>query len=233
MDLWKLAILAVIVVGLLLLLGSPLPPPKLPAGPRVEEGTFRILTPAGAQEEIFGIYPVDAGFRVVGLRHEKGKVLVEADLLYGPDWTPLAGTITQRHPQEARWMFAFSEEAAVIRQQVGARETVETLPLLGRTFPFDSDIVAVWDALLRAGAVGEIYLLEVRHRRVHKIHIGGRKDVSLRVLGRAVPAESLPIFWDGQDLRLYRQGDLLLGIKGAAVEAFLLEILPEGVREMP
>jgi hypothetical protein len=63
MDLWKLLILGVVLVGLVLIFGSPPEAPKLPQGNRIEEGTFRITTPASTKEEIFGIYPVDAGLQ--------------------------------------------------------------------------------------------------------------------------------------------------------------------------
>jgi|GEM_PF-4016903 len=233
MDFWKLLILGVIAAGLILILWTPPDLPKLPEGVRVEEGTFRLLTKTAVQEEIFGIYPVDAGFRVVGIRHEKGKVLVEGDLLYAPDWTPLAGTITQRYPQEARWLFTFTGDGVVVRKQVGAKEFTETLPVSEQTFPVDSDLLAVWDPLFRANVQGEVQLLDVRNATIHKIRIGPKEGVELDVLGRPMPAERHPVTWDDSVLWIFRQGDLVIGLKSPKYEAFLLEILPQGIREVP
>lgn len=233
MDLWKLLILGVIAVGLLLILGRPPEPPRLPEGWRVEEGTFRLRTPAGIEEEIFGIYPVDAGFRVVALRYTQGKVLVEADLLYAPDWTPLAGTLTQRHPQEVRWIFVFFEEGVHIRKQIGAREFSEILALSEQTFPFDDDVLATWDALLRAGVTGEVSLLDVRNGSLRRVRIGAREGVRLHVLGRLMPAERYGVTWDDEELWIFRQGDLMVGLRSPRGEAFLVEILPQGIQEIP
>ncbi|MGB9757055.1 MAG: hypothetical protein ACP5LJ_03490 [Candidatus Bipolaricaulaceae bacterium] len=233
MDLWKILILGVVAVGLLLILWTPPELPKLPQGRRVEEGTFRVLTESGAQEEIFGIYPVDVGFRLVGIRHEKGKILVEGDLLYGPDWTPIAGTITQRYPAEVRWLFAFAQDSVTIKKQVEAKEFAETIPLLGGAFPFDRDLLSVWDPLFRAGIAGEAQILDVRNGAIHKVDIGQKAEVKLNVLGRALPAERYSVTVDDEVLQIFRQGDLLLGVKSPKLEAFLLEILPEGIQETP
>jgi hypothetical protein len=233
MDFWKLLILGVIAAGLILILWTPPELPKLPEGVRVEEGTFRLLTKTAAQEEIFGIYPVDAGFRVVGIRHEKGKVLVEGDLLYAPNWTPLAGTITQRYPEEVRWLFGFTEDTVVIRKQVGAKEFTETLTLSEQAFPFDSDLFIVWDPLFRANVQGEVQLLDVRNATTYKIRIGPKEEVKLDVLGRPMPAERYPVTWDDSVVWIFRQGDLVIGLKSPEREAFLLEILPQGIHEVP
>lgn len=234
MDLWKLLILGVILVGLVVVFQSPPEPPKLPEGLRVEEGTFRHRTPTGVtREELFGIYPVDAGFRVVSLLCEGGKVIVEADLLYGPDWTPLAGTVAQRSPTEIRWLFAFAPEETMVRKQVGPRETTETIPLAGPAFPVDRDLLGPWYALFRAGSLGSVELLDVRQRTVHKVSIPSPEPVSLRVLGRALPAERLGVSWEEGMLWFYRQGELLIGMQGEKGQAFLVEVLPEGIEELP
>ncbi len=233
MDLWKILILGVIAVGLLLILWTPPELPKLPQGLRVEEGTFRVLTKSGAQEEIFGIYPVDVGFRLVGIRHEKGRILVEGDLLYGLDWAPIAGTISQRYPEEVRWLFTFAENSVTIKKQVGAKEFTKTIPLLGQAFPFDRDLLIVWDPFFRAGITGEAHILDVRNGTIHKVDIGQKAGVKLEVFGRALPAERYSLTLDDEIIQIFRQGDLLLGVKSPKFEAFLLEILPEGIRETP
>ncbi len=231
MDLWKLLILGVIVVGLFLLLGSPPELPKLPEGVRIEEGTFRILSQTGAREEIFGIYPVDAGFRVVSILHERGKVLVEADLLYAPDWTPLAGTITQRQPSEIRWLFALSGEEVVIRRQEGPREFAQNFPISEKVFPFDRDLLAPWDAIFREGEKDQVQLLDVRAGTSYDLVLGPEEEVELLVLGRPIPAERRTVTLGDQNFRVYRQGDLLLGVLGEGLKAYLVEILPEGIQE--
>ncbi|MBC7222301.1 hypothetical protein H5T56_04910 [Candidatus Bipolaricaulota bacterium] len=231
MDLWKLLILGVIVLGLFLVLGRPPGFPKLPEGLRIEEGTFRILSQAGTREEIFGIYPVEAGFRVVSILHERGKVLVEADFLYGLDWTPLAGTITQREPAKMRWLFAFSEEEVVIRRQEGPREFTQNLPLSEKTFPFDHDLLAPWYGLFREGKKDRAKLLDVRTGKTYELAIGPGEEVELLVFGRRIPVERHPVTLEEQNFWVYREGELLLGLRGEGFEAYLVEILPEGIQE--
>lgn len=232
MDLWKLLILGVIAVGLFLVLWSPPELPKLPEGLRVEEGTFRIVTPAGTTEEIFGIYPVDVGFRVVGIRHKAGKVVVEGDFLYSSDWVPLAGTVTQRSPAEVRWIFASANNGLTVRKQIGARETVETLPVPGVVFPTDRELLVGWVALVRQNMQGEVWLWDVRQGDVRKGILSPPNETKLDVFGRAIPAQRLTLAWDNVELRAYRQGELLLGLQGENFSAYLLEILPEGIREL-
>ncbi len=233
MDLWKLLILGVVILGLFLVLGGPPARPELPAGPLVETGTFRILTPKDSREEIFGIYAVDAGFRVVSILHEGGKILVEADLVYTPSWEPLAGTITQRVPQEVRWLFAFTEEEVVVRRQVGPRETSETLAISQPAFPLDLDLFATWDALFRAAPKEEVQLLDLRQETMYTISISSPEDTNLRVLGRAIPVQRLRVSGKDWTLDIYRQGELLLGVRGPELHAFLVEVLPEGIQEIP
>ncbi len=233
MDLWKLLMLGVIAAGLLLIFGSPPEPPKLPEGFRVEEGTFHHRMAGGTREELFGIYPVDAGFRVVSLLHDKGKVLVEADFLYGPDWTPLAGTLTQRAPEEVRWLFSFDTGEAVVRKQVGPRETTEIFPLSGRAFPFDGDLLGPWDPVFRADPQAAVELLDIRRGSPRTMTLGTPEETKLRVFGRALPAERLEVTGEEGTLRFYRQGELLIGVRGEGLEAFLVEVLPEGIQELP
>lgn len=233
MDLWKLLILGIVAVGLALVLLAPPELPKLPEGLRAEQGTFRITDQAGTREELFGIYPVDAGFRVVSIVHKAGKVLVEADLLFATDFSPLAGTITQRQPQEARWIFAFSSEEVLIRKQLGAKETLETVKVPGQTFPVDEEMVATWEALFRAAPPSqEIHLLDIRKNTVHRATIHPRGEARLSVLGRAIPVERLALVMEDTEILAFRQGDLLVGVLGEGFQTFLVEILPEGVREL-
>lgn len=232
MDPWKLLILTVIIAGLVLILGGPPELPKLPEGARIEEGTFKIVTPGGQREEIFGIYPVDLGFRVVSISHEAGKVVLEADFLCTKDWKPLVGTITQRSPTEMRWVYAFLEDGVEIRVQQGAHETVETLSVSGDVFPFDRDLLAFWDAFFRAN-VETAKLLEVRTKTVFNVAISAPEDVNLLVFSRPIPAERFSLSLGDELLRVYRQGDLLLGLRGDNFDAYLVEILPEGLREAP
>ncbi|MGQ9699487.1 MAG: hypothetical protein ACUVQS_00125 [Candidatus Bipolaricaulaceae bacterium] len=232
MDLWKLLIFGIILVGLFLVLEGTPEVPKLPEGLRVEESTFRHRPPTGGtKEELFGIYPVDAGFRVVSLLREGKRVVLEADLLYGPDWMPLAGTLTQRSPTEIRWLFTFGQEEVMVRRQVGPRETTETIPLAGPAFPVDRDLLGPWDALFRAGSPE--YLLDVRQGALYKVSVSSPEPVNLRVLGRAFPAERLGVSWEEGMLWFYRQGELLIGMRGEESEAFLVEVLPEGIEEVP
>lgn len=231
MDLWKLLIVGVILVGLFLVFAGPPELPKLPEGFRVEEGTFRIVGKSGEREEIFGVYPVDAGFRVVSILHEKGKVLVEAELLYTPDWTPLAGTITQRRPAEMRWIFAFTEGEVLIRRQQGPRETSETLALSENTFPFDRDLVAPWYAIFRAKLGERLQILDVRTASSLVLNIGPAEVVNLRVTGRSIPVERRAVVLENQRFQIYRQGELLIGLRGEEFEAYLVEVLPEGIQE--
>lgn len=232
MDLWKLLIFGIILVGLFLVLEGTPEVPKLPEGLRVEEGTFRHRPPTGGtKEELFGIYPVDAGFRVVSLLREGKRMVLEADLLYGPDWIPLAGTLTQRSPTEIRWLFTFGQEEVMVRKQVGPRETTETIPLAGPAFPVDRDLLGPWDALFRASSPE--YLLDVRQGALYKVSVSSPEPVNLRVPGRAFPAERLGVSWEEGMLWFYRQGELLIGMRGEESEAFLVEVLPEGIEEVP
>ncbi len=232
MDLWKLLILGMVLVGLVLIFWSPPETPKLPPGTRIEEGTFRIVTPAGTREEIFGIYPVDAGFRLVSIVHEGGKILLEADFLYAPDWTPLGGTLTQRKPEEARWIFAFSEGEMIVRNQVGARETLSTLPIEASSFPWDREIVSSWYAPIRRAREGEgFWAVEVRTGEKAEVSVEKVREAFLSALGRPVPAERLDLFLDEKEVTAFRQGDLLVALRGPEFQAYLSEILPEGIRE--
>jgi hypothetical protein len=233
MDLWKLLILGVVLVGLVLIFGSPPEAPKLPQGNRIEEGTFRITTPAGTKEEIFGIYPVDAGFRLVSIVHEGGKILLEADFLYAPDWTPLGGTLTQRKPEEARWIFAFSEGEMIVRKQVGARETLATLALEASSFPWDREIVASWYAPIRKAREGmTFWAVDVRTGEKAEVKVVKVEESRLLSLGRPLPAERLKLSLLEKEVTAFRQGELLLALKTPEIQAYLLEILPEGIREL-
>lgn len=233
MDLWKLLILGVVLVGLVLIFWSPPEAPKLPPGNRVEEGTFRVVTPTGTREEIFGIYPVDAGFRLASIVHEGGKILLEADFLYAPDWTPLGGTLTQRKPEEVRWIFAFSEGEILVRKQVGARETLTTLAIEASSFPWDWEIVSSWYAPMRTAQEGRgFWAVDVRTGRKAEVKVEKVQEAFLSALGRLLPAERLELFLDEKKVTAFRQGDLLLALKTAEFQAYLLEILPEGVLEL-
>ena len=233
MDLWKLLILGVVLVGLVLIFWSPPETPKLPPGIRIEEGTFKILTPTGTKEEIFGIYPVDAGFRLVSIVHEGGKILLEADFLYAPDWTPLGGTLTQRKPVEMRWIFAVSEGEIMVRKQVGARETLSTLAIEASSFPWDGEIVSSWYAPIRLAREGEeFWAVEVRTGRKAGVKVEKIQETFLSALGRLLPAERLTLLFDGKEVAAFRQGDLLLALRISDFQAYLSEILPEGIREL-
>lgn len=229
MDIWKLLILVVVVVGVVLVLSQPPPLPKLPAGQRVEEGTFRVTTPQGSWEELFGVYPVDAGFRVVGIVHQKGNVLLEADLLYDPTWRPLAGAIIQRVPQEVRYLYAFTNREVLVRVQRGARERVETITAPEGTLLWELEIMSTWYALLRAvPRENRLSLFSCMTHRTWDGQIGEGKEVRLRSLGRELPATLRSLAVHAQEFEVFHQGDLLLGVRGPNLSAHLLEVLPEG-----
>lgn len=231
MDLWKLLLLAVVVVGMVLILAQPPELPKLPEGPRVEEGTFRVTTPQGSWEELFGVYPVDAGFRVVSILHEKGKVLLEADLLYDPRWQPLAGTITRRAPEEVRYLYAFASTEVILRVQRGARETTQTLALPPDALLWEPEILGSWYALLRAApGEGALTVFSCLSAQTWEGTIEEGKEVWLRALGRPLPATSRRLVLGAQDFEVFQQGDLLLGVRSPTFSAYLAEVLPEGLQ---
>ena len=231
MDLWKLLILAVVVAGMVLVLSQPPALPRLPAGERVEEGTFRVTTPQGSWEEIFGVYPVDAGFRVVSILHQKGKVLLEADLLYDPRWQPLAGTLTRRVPAEVRHLYAFTGTQVLVRLQRGARETLETFPIPEGTLLWEPEVLGTWYALMRASSgAGDLRVFSCLSSGVWTGQLEGGTEVWLRAFGRPLPATLRRLLLDGQEFELFQQGDLLVGVHSPTLSAHLVEILPEGLQ---
>lgn len=230
MDLWKLLILALVVAGIVLVLSQPPAPPKLPPGQRVEEGTFRVTTLQGSWEEIFGVYPVDAGFRVVSILHQRGKVLVEADLLYDPRWQPLAGTITRRVPEEVRYLYAFTGQEVLVRVQRGPRETTETFPISEGTLLWEPEILGTWYALLRASPKEELRAFSCLASQTWTGRVDAGNEVWLRALGRTIPTTLRHLVLDGQEFELFQQGDLLLGVQGQDLSAHLVEVLPEGLQ---
>ena len=233
MDLWKILILGVVLVGVFLILWSPPELPKLPPGNRIEWGTFKVVTPAGTKEEIFGVYPADAGFRVVSIVHEAGKILLEADFLYSPDWTPLAGTLTQRKPKEVRWIFVFSEGEMIVRKQVGAKETLATVPVEASSFPWDEGLISSWYAPMRLVQEGEgFWAVDVRTGEKAEVRVENVQEAFLSALGRPFPAERIELSLEEKEVTVFRQGDLLLALKTPGLQAYLLEILPEGIQEL-
>lgn len=230
MDLWKLLLLALVAVGVVLVLSQPPEPPRLPPGPRVEEGTYRVTTPQGAWEELFGVYPVDLGFRVVCLAHQGGRVLWEAELLYDPHWQPLAGALTRRAPEEVRYLYAFTGTEVQVRVQRGPRESARTLAVPEGTLLWEPEVLGAWYALLRAvPRAGSFPAFAGQALRTHTGRIDAGQEVQLRALGRVVPATRRELLLDGERFELFLQGDLLLGVRGARFSAHLVEVLPEGL----
>lgn len=231
MDLWKLLLLAVVVVGLVLILSQPPEPPRLPAGARVEEGTFKVSAGGGTWEELFGVYPVDAGFRVVSILHQKGRVFLEADLLYDPRWQPLGGTLTRRLPEEVRTVFVCAGTEILVRVQRGARETSETVSVPEGTLVWEPEILGSLYALLRAAPrAGTLTVFALQAQETHALAIDAGEDVYLRALGRLVPATLRRLARGDRVFHVYQQGDLLLGMWTEAFSAHLVEVLPEGLQ---
>lgn len=223
--------LALVLLGSALIFSEQGPGPSLPPGERVEEGTYRVQKGTEFWDELFGVYPVDAGFRVVSIAHQGQNILREADLLYGPDWSPLGGTITVRLPSEYRKIYAVSDPTVLVTTQTGIRETSSSLTVDSPpVYILEPEIVASWYAFNRvlpsSGAVG--VAVAPLAEETWDFQGGGLTPVELRSQGRSVPAEVREVQLGSATVQAYSQGDLVLGLVAEGFVAYLAEVLPPG-----
>jgi hypothetical protein len=79
--------------------------------------------------------------------------------------------------------------------------------------------MAFWAVDVRTGEKAEVKVVKVEESR-------------LLSLGRPFPAERLKLSLLEKEVTAFRQGELLLALKTPEIQAYLLEILPEGIREL-
>ncbi|MBC7092664.1 hypothetical protein H5T53_01445 [Candidatus Bipolaricaulota bacterium] len=245
MDLWKILLLGAVVVGLVLLLqmGSrPVAVPEPLPGSLVEQGTFAIEQ-AGQRvgEEAFTVWLVEVGFRVdseVRLTVSGQTVELAAELLLSPDWAPLAYTLVVQAPHGKQRVAAriagekvtFEAVAGLARQD---RELTGTPPFA----VLDNNVIGHWHALHRflraAGRTGETQGTALIPQAFAALPFRTQppEPVGLKVGERTLPAERYRVQLADQEVWLYGQGELLLGVVFPAqlAVAYLEEVLPDGL----
>lgn len=240
MDMWKLVLIAAAVLGLVVILHvasgpGELPPP--PEGRPIEEGTYALEENGKTiGEERFAVWLVEGGFRVdSALRLEWQNLELTAWLRLGADWAARQYEARLKRARGGERLSARIEDGeATVETKAGLTRRAKKLPGVPPMVVLESSAIGPWYAVYR-------FFQGVRGRRatallpwagsVAPLQAGPPEPVELRVRGRNLPAERFRVQVGDEEILLYGQGDLLLGVAfpGRRFVAYLVEVLPDGL----
>lgn len=236
MDLWKIALVGVVVVGLVLFFfPGPEEIPGLEGGALVEEGTY-VLERAGQRvgEEAFTLWRVADGYRIDSTVR-LGRSTVTASLVLDSAWNPLY--YAERGKQAITFRFVNGVPTLRVGWGLVVRSTrfaiLPPLAFLG------AEAVGPWFAVYRSLQSrlrpNELTAILAGERTTASLVGSPPEEVGLLVLGRMFPAERYRVRVGDREFWLYGQGDLLLAMATADGEPIvhLKEMLPDGLRLAP
>ncbi len=243
MDLWKILLAGIVVVGVvLLLLPGPGPEeiPGLSGGVLIEQGTY-VLERSGQRvgEETFTLWLLDSGFRVdssVRLNVGGQRIEASASLVLDPEWNPIY--YVEAGKERVAVHVADGKPTVV----VGAGWTRRSTTLVGSP-PFvvlGVDTVGPWHAAYRllqarARAPVQATALLASARATASLSGSPAEPAGLLVRGRTLPVERHRVRLGEREIWLYGQGDLLLGGTSPSdgTAFYMLEMLPDGLHVAP
>lgn len=233
MELWRVVLVVALALGVVaLLLPAPGEVPGLTGGTLIEGGTYvleRSGKPVG--EEEFSLWLVGGFYRLESAGRFEGEKFSSV-LVLDRDWNPIYYAEGGRTPLAVRVVEGrprVTTGSGLLRREV-ALAALPPFAFLG------ARAAAPWFALYRAVQVrAGLTAVLPGERATVPVEEGRAEPVTLDLEGRPIPAEVYAIRLGERVVRLYGQGDLLLGgvIPTEGVVFYLREMLPQGLVAAP
>jgi hypothetical protein len=237
MDVWRILLAGVVVIGVVLLLlsGPGLEEvPGLVGGVLVEQGTYAIER-AGQRvgDEAFTVWLVDSGYRVDSTAR-MGNRVTTATLVLDPSWNPLY----YRETGKAQVSVRISEGRPRVTLGSGLFQRETALDVLPPFAFLGADAGGPWVAIFRylqtRARAERVEVTAVRSGLRTTASLIGHppEPVGLVTGGRTLPAERYRVQLGEREIWLYGQGDLLLALASPSegLVFYLKEVLPDGLR---
>ncbi|MCX7749973.1 MAG: hypothetical protein N2320_00070 [Candidatus Bipolaricaulota bacterium] len=230
MELWRVVLIAALALGVvLLLLPAPQEVPGLAGGTQIEGGTYVLVREGKAVgEEVFSLWLVDGLYRIESTGRREGEGFASL-LVLDRDWNPLY------YGEEGRSRVGVRVVEGRPRVVAGSGlfRRVTALSALPPFVFLGARAVGPWFALYRAVQVrGGLTAVLPGERAAVPVEGGRPEPVTLDVAGKPLPAELYTVRVGGREVRLFGQGDLLLGgeVPGEGLVFYLREVLPGGLK---
>jgi hypothetical protein len=238
MDMWKILLIGVVVIGAVLLLWPGAEEvPGLVGGALIEEGTYAVER-AGQRvgDEAFAVWLVDAGYRVDSTARI-GNRATTAALVLDPSWNPLY----YREQGEALVTVRISEGRPRVTLGSGLFQRETALAVFPPFAFLGTDAVGPWVAVFRylqaraRAEQVEVTAVVSGLRTTASLISHPPEPVGLIAGGRTLPAERYRVQLGDREIWLYGQGDLLLALNSPSegLVFYLIEMLPDGLRVAP
>ncbi len=240
MDLWKVVLVGAALLGLVVLFLVATGPGDLPTPPDgrlLDEGTF-VLEQGGVRlgEEKFAVWVLPNGFRIdstatLGREERRSWAVV------GADWTLHRYEAVRMAPRVWETISARAEEGqVVVETKAGLSRQTKRLPEVPPVVVVHHPAVGLWYTALRllVQGGGTFSALVLGESRIAPVEGAAPQAVGLRIPGRILPVERYRVRLGDEEVVLYGQGELLIGIEIPAKDflAYMVEILPTGLEEV-
>ena len=240
MDLGKLLLVAAAIVGLVLLIQIAAGPGELPDPPEgrfLDGGTFALVQGGNRLgEEKFSAWIVAQGFRIDTEVKLAGGEVRQGWMTTASSWSLTRYENLRSGPRVWETTSVKIEQGQVtVETKAGLSRKTKKLPEVPPLLVQDPPAVGPWFAALRMilGGTRRLALLKVRDGQIVPVEVRSMLAVGLQILGKKLPVERYTLRVGEEEVILYGQGDLLIGLSfpGQGLQAYMVEVLPTGLVE--